>query len=332
MRVGTHAVHMGCAEVERDISVPRVTHTTKHTKPPILPILGLLVGLAILAAPIITDLYASWVNSQAISSMTSVSDDLNSPARLSCLAHAYQYNASLAGVPYQDMKETATEELVADAQARGENAEVPDVGSEPSEQLDYQQQLSYGQDTAIAWVELPKIGVKLPVYHGTSDEALAEGSGHLEGSSLPVGGLSTHTVLTAHSGTHTQRMFDDIRRLDQGDVFVIHTLGVSYAYEVDSSEVVLPDEIQSLAIQPGKDLCTLVTCTPYGVNDHRLLVHAHRTTRLPEAPSAGDAIEGLLGIRTLPLMLAAAVLVGLVVVHHILRRKGRRHAPRHIAS
>lgn len=329
MRVGTHAAHMGCAEVERDMSAPGVTHATK---PPILPILGLLVGLAILGAPILTDLYARWANTRAISSMTSVSDDLNSPARLSCLAHAYQYNASLAGIPYQGMKETATAELAADAEARGEVTEVPDVGSEPSEQLDYEQQLSCGQDAAMAWVEISKIGVELPIYHGTSDEALAEGSGHLEGSSLPVGGLSTHTVLTAHSGTHAQRMFDDIRRLDPGDVFVIHTLGTSYAYEVDSSEVVLPDETESLAIQPGKDLCTLVTCTPYGVNDHRLLVHAHRTTGLPEAPSAGDAIEGLLGIRTLPFILAAAILVGLAAAHHMLRRKGCRHAPRHIAS
>ena len=322
---------MGCAQTEGDMSAPNAVHATQHKKPPILPILGLLVGLAILGTPIITDLYARWVNAQAISSMTSVSDDLTNPTRLSCLAHAYQYNASLAGVPYQDMKETATAELIADAEARGESTDVPDVGSEPSDQLDYKQQLSYGQDAAMAWVELPKIGVELPIYHGTSDEALAEGSGHLESSSLPVGGLSTHTVLTAHSGTHTQRMFDDIRRLDPGDVFVIHTLGASYAYEVDSSEVVLPDETQSLAIQPGKDLCTLVTCTPYGVNDHRLLVHAHRTTRLPEAPSAGDVIEGLFGIRTLPFLLAAAVLVGLMV-RHILRRNRRRHAPRHVAS
>ena len=329
MRVGTHAAHMGCAEVERDMSsAPGVTHATK---PPILPILGLLVGLAILGAPILTDLYARWANARAISSMTSVSDDLNSPARLSCLAHAYQYNASLAGVSYQDMKDTATAELVADAEARGENPEMPDVGSEPTNQLNYEHQLSYEQDAAMAWVEIPKIGVELPIYHGTSDEALAEGSGHLEGSSLPVGGLSTHTVLTAHSGTHTQRMFDDIRRLDPGDVFVIHTLGTSYAYEVDSSEIVLPDETQSLVIQPGKDLCTLVTCTPYGVNDHRLLVHAHRTTRLPEAPSAGDAVQGFLGIRTLPFTIAIVVTVGLIV-HSWLFRRHRHHTPGHVAT
>lgn len=329
--VGMHTACMGRYWTEGAMSTSDAAHATQHKRLPILPVLGLLIGLVILGAPIATDLYARWVNAQVISSMTSISDDMDSPTRLSCLAHAYQYNASLVDIPYQDMKETATAELVADAEARGESIEVPDVGSEPSDQLDYEHQLSYGQDAAMAWIELPKIGVELPIYHGTSDEALAEGSGHLESSSLPVGGLSTHTVLTAHSGTHTQRMFDDIRRLDPGDVFVIHTLGASYAYEVDSSEVVLPDETQSLAIQPGKDLCTLVTCTPYGVNDHRLLVHAHRTTRLPEAPSAGDVIEGLFGIRTLPFILAAAVLVG-IIVHCILRRNRHRHAPRHSAS
>ncbi len=288
-----------------------------------LPILGLLLGLAILAAPIATDLYAQWQDSQIISSMTSVAEDTDDPARLELLAQAYKYNAQLAGIIYREMKDSATQELTSDMEARGEGGSVPDVGEEPAELLDYADQLDY-DGVAMAWIEIPKIGVELPIYHGTSDDALSSGAGHLEGSSLPVGGLSTHTVITAHSGSHAQRMFDDIRRLEPGDIFVIHTLGTSYAYEVDSTEVVLPDEQDSLAIKNGEDLCTLVTCTPYGVNDHRLLVHAHRTTSLPEGASASDVAEGLLGIRTLPFLIALAAAVALIVRHRLNRAARQR--------
>ena len=277
-----------------------------------LPILGLLLGLTILAAPIATDLYARWQDSQIISSMTSVAEDTDDPARLELLAQAYKYNATLAEVPYDEMKGSATEELSQDKKSRGEEGGVPDVGEEPVGNLGYADQLDY-DGVAMSWIEIPKIGVRLPIYHGTSDDALSSGAGHLEGSSLPVGGLSTHTVITAHSGSHAQRMFDDIRRLEPGDIFVVHTLGTSYAYEVYSTEVVLPDERESLSIQQGKDLCTLVTCTPYGVNDHRLLVHAHRTTKLPEAASATDVSEGIIGIRTLPFAIAVAAAAALVI-------------------
>ena len=108
------------------------------------------------------------------------------------------------------------------------------------------------------------------------------GVGHVEGTSLPVGGESTHCVITAHSGMRNLRMFDDIRQLEPGDLVLLHTMGDVYAYRVVSSEVVWPDETSSLAIAPGEDLLTLVTCTPYGVNDHRLLVHCERTDYVPE--------------------------------------------------
>lgn len=287
-----------------------------------LPILGLLLGLMILVAPIATDLYAQWKNTRVISGMTSVANDENDPARLELLANAYKYNSVLAGVPYEGMKGSATEELAKDREARGEDGSVPDVGGEPAGNLGYADQLNY-DGVAMSWIEIPKIGVKLPVFHGTSDDALSSGAGHLEGSSLPVGGLSTHTVITAHSGSHAQRMFDDIRRLEPGDIFVVHTLGTSYAYMVYSTEVVLPDERASLSIQQGEDLCTLVTCTPYGVNDHRLLVHARRTTKLPGAPSASDVAEGIIGIRTLPFAIATAIAAVLVIRRH--RSRGHAH-------
>lgn len=286
------------------------------------PIVGLVVGLAILAAPILSDLWARWQNSQAISTMTSTASAKADP---DLLAQAYAYNASLAGVPYADMRDGALSEMRDDIQARGSNEDLPAVGEEPAETHSYDRQLDAdGTGGPMAWVEIPKIDVELPIYHGTSDAALAAGSGHLEGSSLPVGGPSTHAVLTAHTGTHAQRMFDDIRLLEEGDVFVVHTAGHQYAYQVYSIETVWPDQVDSLQVQQGEDLCTLVTCTPYGVNDHRLLVHARRTTQLPQARTAADVVRQATGIRYLPLILAVILVVILVVVLSLRCRRAKR--------
>ena len=128
----------------------------------------------------------------------------------------------------------------------------------------------------MAYIEIPKINLKMLVYHGTSDEVLAVGAGHLEGTSLPVGGPTTHCVITAHSGMKTMKAFDELRLLEVGDCFTVTTLGTSYEYEVESIETVLPYETESLGIVEGEDRVTLVTCTPYGINDHRLLVHGVR--------------------------------------------------------
>ena len=125
--------------------------------------------------------------------------------------------------------------------------------------------------------EIPSIDVSMPIYHGTSEEVLMAGVGHLEGTSLPVGGASTHCVLTAHSGMRNLSMFDDIHSLEPGDLVLLHTMNKTLAYKMVDSEVVLPEEMESLTIEPGADKVTLVTCTPYGVNDHRLLVHCVRT-------------------------------------------------------
>lgn len=305
----------------------------------VAPYVVLVLGLVALAVPLARDLYARWDNSRTISSLSATADDTDDPDRLALLASAYAYNAQLAGVSYSEMKDSATAELVADAEAHEGDAStdgsagtdgstagspadvaVPDVGEEPAP-LDYAQQLRYRGETAISWVDIPKIGLRLPVYHGTSDATLSAGAGHLETSSLPVGGLSTHTVITAHSGTMAQRMFDDIRRLGVGDVFTLNTLGTSYAYEVDSVETVLPDEMDAVAIVPGEDRCTLVTCTPYGVNDHRLLVHAHRTTAQPTARTAADVAQGLVSPWTLPLVVGLAIAVALIVWLLVRRRR-----------
>lgn len=217
----------------------------------LLPVLGMIIGILFLIYPFALDQYNEYRNEQAISSMSSVYDryEDHKEELEKQLENAQAYNARLAGDPTG-------------------NTEIPE----------YEDQLSFDGEGIMGYIEIPKIRVKMILYHGTGDEILAIGAGHLEGSSLPVGGASTHAVITAHSGMKTMRAFDDIRELEAGDRILVTTLGHRMTYEVESSETVLPYETDSLAIVPGEDRITLITCTPYGINDHRLLVHAVRVT------------------------------------------------------
>lgn len=140
----------------------------------------------------------------------------------------------------------------------------------------YEELLDISGDGIMAYVQIPKISVQLPVYHGTNNNSLDRGIGHLLGSSLPVGGESTHSILTAHSGMASQKMFSDLPQLEVGDVFYLKVLGETMAYQVDQINTVLPHDTTYLGIEQGEDLCTLVTCTPFGVNTHRLLVRGSR--------------------------------------------------------
>lgn len=141
---------------------------------------------------------------------------------------------------------------------------------------DYYDLLNVNAAGVMGYIEIPKIAVYLPIYHGTESEVLEMGIGHLIGSSLPVGGESTHTILTGHSGMAREKMFSDLDQLKAGDVFYLHILNQTLAYEVDQTKIVLPENTDYLGIEKGKDYCTLVTCTPFGVNTHRLLVRGHR--------------------------------------------------------
>lgn len=141
---------------------------------------------------------------------------------------------------------------------------------------EYDTLLNVNQDGVMGYVRIPKIDVELPILHGTEATTLEQGVGHVLGSSLPVGGPSTHTVLSAHSGMASQRMFTDLEQLETGDVFYLQVLGQTLAYQVDAINTVLPHESDLLQITKDVDGCTLVTCTPYGVNTHRLLVHGVR--------------------------------------------------------
>ena len=140
----------------------------------------------------------------------------------------------------------------------------------------YENLLNIRGDGIMGYVEIPKIDVNLPIYHGTGDDSLDRGVGHLLGSSLPVGGETSHTVLTAHSGLAGQRLFSDLDKLECGDTFYVHTLDETMAYMVLEINTVLPEDTSKLVILPEHDVCTLVTCTPYGVNTHRLMVRGTR--------------------------------------------------------
>ena len=144
--------------------------------------------------------------------------------------------------------------------------------------VDYEKPLNIAGNGTVGYVEIPNINVNLPIYHGTSNDSLERGIGHLLGSSLPVGGESTHAILTAHSGMASQKMFSDLDLMKIDDVFYIDVLNERLAYQVDAIFTVLPHETEQLQIVTGEDYCTLVTCTPFGVNTHRLLV---RGTRIP---------------------------------------------------
>ena len=154
--------------------------------------------------------------------------------------------------------------------------------------LAYAQQLTVGG--AMAYVDIPKINVYLPVQHGTDADTLEKSVGHVVGTSLPVGGISTHAVLSAHSGMASSKLFSDIDQLAEGDVFYIHVLGEVLAYKVDAVHTVLPTDTRLLQIEDDKDYVTLVTCTPFGVNTHRLLVRGHRIPYTPEQATAA-AVE-----------------------------------------
>lgn len=142
--------------------------------------------------------------------------------------------------------------------------------------------LNYTDDGVMAYINIPKIDVNLPIYHGTDSEHMLKGVGHLVGTSFPVGGVDTHAALSAHSGLSTAELFTNLADLKKGDLFYIHVLDDVLAYEVDKINVVKPDETNDLKIVPGQDYVTLVTCTPYGINSHRLLVRGHRVEYDPD--------------------------------------------------
>ena len=214
------------------------------------------VALGLLFYPLMGEFLNEKYHSDIETVYTATIEDTDKAELTAQREAAQQYNAMLSGAA------TITE------------------GGASAPPLAYAQQLTVGG--VMAYVDIPKINVYLPVQHGTDADTLERAVGHVVGTSLPVGGSSTHAVLSAHSGMASSKLFSDIDQLAAGDVFYIHVLGDTLAYEVDSIHTVLPTDTSLLQIEDGKDYVTLVTCTPFGVNTHRLLVRGHRVPYAPE--------------------------------------------------
>ena len=241
------------------------------------PTVLVIIGISSCAYPVLMSFWEAYDADRGISAITQTYDSTNKEERKEIFSEAVAYNRAL-------------------------------VSGGVLEREPYVAQLAYDGSDMMAYISIPQASIRLPIYHGTDENTLMAGVGHLEGTSLPVGGESTHCVLTAHTGMPNRRMFDDIRVLENGDVFSIWVLGYQLCYEVYDIEVVTPDKTESLAIQDGEDLVTLVTCTPYGVNSHRLLVHAKRCERDIEVETVAD-VEVYVNRRTIPLLVCIIIII-----------------------
>ena len=188
------------------------------------------------------------------------------------------------------------------------------LGLKDEEKEEYNELLDVSGTGIMSYIEIPKIKCSLPVYHGTDEGVLQIAVGHIEGSSLPVGGLNTHCVLSGHRGLPSAKLFSNLDKLEEGDIFMIRTLDQTLTYEVDQIRIVLPDEVEDLKIEEGKDLCTLVTCTPYGINTHRLLVRGHRVANQEEAEAVRVTADAMMvDNRIVAMCIVAPVLVLLLI-------------------
>lgn len=229
----------------------------RKAKDRIYALLCVAVGLLLCLYPLISNGINQRMAMADIRYINAQTDSLSSQEKLSCLAAAREYNRVLA--------------------SEGVFLTEPFRETQASAAASYEELLCFDTSGIMGFLEIPCIEVKLPIFHGTQEAVLQKGVGHLKGSSLPVGGESTHAVLTGHTGEHTAKLFTDLVRMKQGDLFFVTILGDKLAYCVDEIRICLPEDTGKLRIERGEDQVTLVTCTPYGVNDHRLLVRGTRT-------------------------------------------------------
>jgi len=256
----------------------------------ILLVLALLAGLSLLLYPTVSDYWNSLHASQAVASYDEAVQSMDAGRYDALLQSAQRYNRDLF--------------------SRGSLFSLTDEQRE-----DYLSQLSIDTSGIMGYIEIPTIKVSLPIYHGTSDDVLQIAVGHLEWSSLPVGGESTHCVLSGHRGLPSAKLFTNLDQLSEGDLFVIRTLDEVLTYEVDQILIVEPQETGALRIEEGKDYCTLVTCTPYGINTHRLLVRGHRIDNIEEAKTVRVTADA---IQIEPLLVAPVVAIPILLLLLIL--------------
>ena len=241
----------------------------KKKLPTIVLCILFLVGLTLLLYPSVSDYWNSMHASKAVADYSAQVYNLNEEEYDEMLADAQSYNKKLA--------EGNTKYSLSD-----------------EEEEEYNSLLNLDGSGIMGYIEIPAIDVTLPIYHGTSDEVLQIAVGHLEWSSLPVGGTGSHCVLSGHRGLPSAKLFTNLDKLVEGDTFILRVLDEVYTYEVDQIRIVEPDEVNELTIEEGKDYCTLVTCTPYGINTHRLLVRGHRIENVESSEEirvTSDAIK-----------------------------------------
>lgn len=239
----------------------------KRTTTVIIVIL-FLAGLSLLLYPFVSNQWNNYRQSKLISSYDAAVSEQEASGEIDYSAakeEAVAYNEALLPSILPDSFAVAA---------------AADEDSEEHQQ--YMSCLNLLGDGMMGYVQIPKINIKIPIYHTTDEDVLEQAAGHLEGSSLPVGGENTHAVISAHRGLPSASLFTDLDKLEEGDHFLLYILDDILCYEVDQILVVEPDETESLAVQEGQDLVTLLTCTPYGVNSHRLLVRGHRVDYVPE--------------------------------------------------
>lgn len=266
----------------------------------VILIIVFLAGLSLLLYPTVSDYWNSFHQSRAIAQYAEQVADLDDDKYEELWAAAERYNQTLADK--------------ADRYAMTE-----------AERAEYESLLNVSGNGIIGYIEIPLLRSSLPIYHGTDEAVLQIAVGHIEGSSLPVGGAGTHCVLSGHRGLPSARLFTDLDQLTEGDVFLLRILDETLTYEVDQILIVEPQETEALAIEDGKDYCTLVTCTPYGINTHRLLVRGHRVENQEQARTVrvtADAMQ-IEPILVAPLV-AVPMLVILLIVLLLPRRRGKK--------
>ena len=270
----------------------------------LIRLIGLFIALSVLLYPTISNYLYEKNSGKVISSYDEKAVQLSESERKEMLEQAEQYNQEMLG-----------------------NIELLDPFSPVKNEVDerYQSLLNVDGNGMMGYIRIPKIQVELPIYHGTEEKVLQSGVGHFWGTSLPVGGESTHAVLTGHRGLPSKILFTDLDKLGQGDVFYICILGETLAYQVDQILTVLPEDTEALNIVSGKDYVTLVTCTPYAVNTHRLLIRGHRIPYTEAEEIAPPEIDTGLKIPfEIQVLLIGLGVLALIIIIWGISRKVRR--------
>ena len=280
----------------------------KKNRSNIILILIFLVGLSVMLYPTVSDYVNQKNQSRAVASYSEEVESLSDVDYQAYFDAANDYNRRLA--------------------------ETPDAFYRPEEVSGYTDTLDVSGTGIMGYITIPKIGVELPVYHGTSDGVLQVAAGHLEGSSLPVGGAGTHAVISAHRGLPSAKLFTNLDELEVGDTFTITVLDRVLTYEVDQISIVLPTETDLLQPVEGKDYVTLMTCTPYGINTHRLLVRGKRIENAENQKHirvTADAlrIEPIIVAPALAVPMLLVMLVVMLAVPHLRKRKNQREENHH---